>query len=85
MAAVTHAIATASTSNASSYASGSFTPAANDLLVAFVAASSTVATGTMTSSVGGQTFTKVTSFLLGASAWTLYAFICDQLATRLRA
>jgi len=80
-AATTHAVATASTSNATSYASGAFTPAANDLLIAFVVASGTVATGTMTSSVGGQTFTKITSFAYSASANTVYAFVSDQLVS----
>lgn len=77
----THAIATANTTNGTSYASGSFTPAANDLLVAFVVASGTVATGTMTSSVGGQTFTKITSFVYNGSLNTIYAFVGDQLVT----
>jgi hypothetical protein len=75
---VTHRIATASTANATSYASASFTPAAGDLLVAFVVASGTTATGTMTDSqtVG---FTKVTSAVKNASADTVYAFVSNGL------
>lgn len=63
-----------------SYPTNAFTPNTNDLLVAFVAARTTVAAGTMTSSVGGKTFTKVTSALWGGSANTLYCFVADQLA-----
>jgi hypothetical protein len=75
-AAVTHRIATASTSNATSYASGSFTPAAGDLLIAFVVASDTVAAGTMTDSQS-LGFTKVTSALKNSSADTVYAFVAN--------
>lgn len=76
---VTHRVATASTANATSYASGSFTPAAGDLLVAFVVASGTVATGTMTDSQS-LGFTKVTSALKASSADTVYAFVSNNTA-----
>lgn len=76
---VTHRVATASTSNATSYASGSFTPAAGDLLVAFVVTSGTVATGTMTDSQS-LGFTKITSALKNASADTVYAFVSNSQA-----
>jgi len=74
-----HAISTASTSNATSYASGAFTPAANDLLVAFVTASGTIATGTMTDSQN-LGFVKVTSALKNSSADTIYLFVAKNLA-----
>lgn len=48
---VTSGVSTTSTSNTTSYASGSFTPTANDFLIAFiVAGASSGATGTMTDS-----------------------------------
>ena len=81
MATVTHADSTTSTANASTYTSNSFTPALNDLLVAFVGARTTVAAGTMTSSVAGQTFSKVTSRVHAGSAHTLYCFVSDLGAT----
>ena len=81
MATVTHADSTSSTANASTYASNSFTPALDDLLVAFVGARTTVAAGTMTSSVAGQTFSKVNSKVLASGAHTLYCFVSDRGAT----
>ena len=79
MAAVTGVISTTSTANASSYASGSFTPALGDLLVVFVQASATVAAGTLTSSRTGFTFSKVTSALNATD--TIYCFVANQLVT----
>lgn len=79
MAAVTHAAASASTSNASSYTSALFTPQANDLLVVFVVASGTVATGSMTDSQG-LGFTKITSALKNSSVDTVYCFVANALA-----
>lgn len=76
---VTHRVGTGSSNNVTSYASGSFTPAASELLGAFVMASGTVATGTMTDSQG-LGFTKVTSALKNASADTVYLFIANNLA-----
>jgi hypothetical protein len=76
---VTHRIGTASTANATSYASGSFTPAAGDLLIAFVVASGTTATGTMTDSQG-LGFTKITSALKSSSADTVYSFVSNNTA-----
>jgi hypothetical protein len=71
---VTHRVSTASTANASSYASGAFTPAASDLLVVFVFASDTVAAGGMTDS---QTlgWDKITSGLVRTSLDTMYVFV----------
>lgn len=80
MAAVTNAVApTASTTNATSYASPSFTPTARDLLVLFVPTSGTTATGTATASANGITFTKVGQATKGAGPDTLYCFIANQL------
>lgn len=77
MAVCTHAVATASTSNVTSYASGSFTPAAGDLLVAFVFATGTAATGTMTDSQS-LGFTKYNSWPVSSS--TIYVFVANALA-----
>lgn len=81
MATVTHAVTTPNTANASSYASGAFTPNSNDLLVVFVNARLTVAAGTCTSSVSGQSFVKVGSAVYAAGAHTLYCFISTRPAT----
>lgn len=80
MATWTHAISTASTSNAASYTTGSFTPAANDLLVVTVVASASIAAGSVTNS-SGITFTKITSALKNLSADTIYLFVANSLAT----
>ena len=79
MAAVTLGVTSVDTNNTNSYATGAFTPAANDLLVAFVAAPATVATGTMTDSQS-LGFTKVTSALGNSSADTGYLFVANALA-----
>lgn len=76
---VTHGIMASSTAAATSYATGSFTPAAGDLLVAFVYGSATVAAGTMTDSQG-LGFTKVTSAVKSGSGDTGYLFIANNLA-----
>lgn len=79
MAAVTHLIGTPSTAQASAYATGAFTPTAGSLLFGFVWSSGTVATGTMTGSANGITFTKIISAIGNTSANTLYFFIANQL------
>lgn len=76
--AVTFAISTASTTGGTTDASGSFTPAAGDLLIVFVVATGTVGAGTCTESLGETTFTKITSALKASSADTLYLFISNQ-------
>ena len=82
MAAITHSSGIlSSTSNATSYASAAFTPATDDLLVVFVQADGTVDAGSLTSSVGGATFTRVDVALYATSANSLYCFVADQLAT----
>jgi hypothetical protein len=79
MATVTHRVATASTTNASSYASGSFTPAAGELLVAFVRAGATAAAGTMTDSQG-LGWTKIGEAAFATSAHRVYCFIANNFA-----
>lgn len=61
----------ASTTNATSYAFGAFTPSANSTLVVFVFATGTVAAGTM--SGGSLTWTRATSQLYN-SVDTAYVF-----------
>jgi hypothetical protein len=78
-AAVTHAITTKSTSDGTSYTSGSFTPAANDLIVVTVYASGTAianSPGTMTDSQA-LGFTRVTS---AGGGPTVYVFVANKLA-----
>jgi len=80
MATSTFLIATTNTSNLNSYASGSFTPDANGLLVVFVVASGTVDSGpTLTDSLALTTFTLVTSALKNSSADKMYCFVANQL------
>lgn len=62
----------ASTSNASSYAFGAFTPTANALLVVVVFGAATLAAGTMTG--GSLTWTKITSVAYAAGVNTAYIF-----------
>lgn len=62
----------ASTSNATSYAMGAFTPTANAVLVVFVYASGTVAAGTMTG--GSLTWQRLSSTAYNAGADTAYIF-----------
>jgi hypothetical protein len=82
MAAVTHRVATAATTNASSYASGSFTPAVGDLLVGMVVASGTKATSpTFTANAGAITFKPVAAAPLAASVDTMYLFVAEQLVS----
>lgn len=78
MAAVIHGVSTASTDNASSYASGSFAPAANDLLVAFVGAAATLAAAPTMVDSQGLGFTLVRSF--PRSGNTAYVFVANALA-----
>lgn len=79
MAAVTHRISTASTANANSYASGSFTPAANELLVVFVTASGTVEASPTVTDSQGLNFSLVTSGLYGTGS-TMFCFVAVKLA-----
>jgi hypothetical protein len=80
MAAFTHAVSTASSANTTSYASGAFIPAADDLLVVDVSATGTLATGSLASSVAGKTFSEVTHAVFAGVA-TRYVYVSDQLAS----
>lgn len=79
---VTHAVATTDTTNDPN-TSAAFTPASNDFLVVGVCATSTVdATPTLTSSVGGKTFSLYSTTQYGSSSiHRLYVFVADQLAS----
>lgn len=80
MATVTFKVDTTSTLNVTSYASGSFTAAVGDLIVAFVGATATVAASpTLTDSLAEVTFTKITSSV--KSGDTIYLFVANGLAT----
>lgn len=76
--AVTFAISSVSTSQAATYPTIAFTPAALDLLLVFVVATGTVGAGTCTESLGQTTFTNITTALKASSADTLYLFISNQ-------
>ncbi len=75
---VTLGVTDVDTSNVTSYLTGSFATAANDLLVVFVVATATVAAGGCSDN-GGGTYTKITSSTKNASADTLYLFVANQL------
>lgn len=81
MASVTHRVVTPSTANATSYVSGSFTPAVGDLLwVTVAAAGTTTAFPTLTSSAG-TTFRFIGVALVTASVDRLYTFLARTLVT----
>jgi hypothetical protein len=80
MAAVVHGIATTSGANASTYTSGAFTPAANDLLVVFVTAKATTDVATLSDSQGG-TYSLIASGVKASGGDTFYVFVADQLAS----
>lgn len=80
MAAVAHLNTTVDTTDGTSFASGSFTPTANDLLVVFVAAMGTVAAAPTMTDSQGLGFTRITSFLWNVSTARLYLFVADALA-----
>lgn len=80
MAAIVHGVTLASTSNATSYTTGAFTPAANDLLVAVVTASGTVDAGSMSSTGNTGTWTKIRSDLYSTGS-TMYLFVKNALAS----
>lgn len=81
MATVTFKVDTPNVNDLTSYVSGSFSAAVGDLLLVFVAASGTVAVGTMADSLGEVTFTKVTSAVRASSINTLYLFISNGFCT----
>lgn len=81
MAAVTHRVITPDTGNTPN-TSGAFVPALNDLLIVFVVASATVEDpGTLTSSIGGFTFTQIARSAYRISSNSTYAFVADALVS----
>lgn len=82
MAAVTHARSGNDTANTTSYAlTPTYTPVAGDLVTVEVSASACTGAATLTSSVGGETFTLVDTVAKNGGADTSYFFIADQLAS----
>lgn len=82
MATVTYRDTTASTTNATAYTGASFTPAVNDLLVAMVAATDTVGTGSMTGSAGpAWTLYRSDAFTQGTITTTIYIFVTTSLVS----
>jgi hypothetical protein len=74
-------VGTASTANTASYTTGTFTPAAGDLLVVFAVASATVAAGSCTGSAG-LTFAQADRhFHKAGGGDTLYCYVSNQFAT----
>lgn len=78
MAAVTHGVSTASSLNDTTYPSGSFTPAANDFMVVFVAAAATVVSNPTLTDSQGVGFLQYTSSTRGGG--TAYLFVAHALA-----
>ena len=68
-----------STTDGTSYSASAFTPAAGDLLLAFVNASDTTAAGSFTTSAG-LTFTLVTTAVYVSSGYKCYLFVADDFA-----
>lgn len=79
MATATLGVGTASTSNSANYTSGSFTPAAGDLLVVFVVATATAADGSMTNSGTDLGWSIARTETKAASADKLWMFVADTL------
>lgn len=75
---MTHAIGTADT-GVTPNVSGAFTPALDDLLIAFVSSATTVDAAHPLSSSVGTTFTQITTAVKNASADRLYAYVADTL------
>lgn len=75
----THRVSTASTTNAATYVSGSFTPAAGDLIFVFVTVTGDVGAGSLTDSQG-LNFQEVDQEQKNTSVDTTYCFIAIKLA-----
>ena len=78
MATVTHGVTVADTANVTSYATGSFTPAASDLLILFGFKKTSVNEGTVSDSLGG-TWTFVDSAASLESVDLAFCFVRDAL------
>ena len=78
---VTHKVATADT-DATPNVSGAFTPVSGDLLVVGVCVSATTdATGTLSSSIGGFTFTQVRAQAYASNSNYIYLYVADALVS----
>lgn len=77
MATITNGVATASTTNATSYAAGSITPAAGDLILVFVTVSGNVVIPQMTDSQN-LGFDYVGSAFYATNANTVHLFVANQ-------
>jgi hypothetical protein len=80
MAAIVLGVQTDSTANVETYATGAFTPALNDLLVAIAGVQGTEDAGAYASSDAGKTYSKLGSDTWSAGDRQFYAFVADQLA-----
>jgi hypothetical protein len=77
MAAITLAVGTADT-GITPNTSGSFVPASGDFLVVFVSITNSIeTTPTLTSSIGGFTFTKITQDTFAAGSNKHYVYVAD--------
>jgi hypothetical protein len=70
-----------STSDASSYSTGSFSPQIGDLIVATITTSDSVSAGSLTSSSGAPGFVLIGSALRNSGASKSYMFVADAKAT----
>lgn len=77
---VTHLVTTASTANASTYASGSFTPTAGDVLVSFAVITGSAINCKMTDSLGVG-FGLAAQALKASSVDSLFLFVANKKAT----
>jgi hypothetical protein len=80
MAAVTHRVTTPDTGNLTNV-SGAFTPSVGDLLVVFVTVEGNTVDRTLTSSIGGFTFTQIRKQLFRTSADAVYVYVSAALVT----
>ena len=80
MATCTHEIGTADTGNTPN-TTGTFTPAAGDLLIVFCVGSVTVEGADVVSNSAGLTFTLVESAAYNATGNTVQVYVANQLAT----
>ena len=79
MALITSGVATASSTDGTSFATGGFTPVAGDTLFGFVVASDTIAPGTMTDSQS-LGWTQIVQATYSSAAGRLYAFVANAKA-----
>lgn len=73
-------VSTASTANAGSYASGSFTPTLNSLLIVFVTASGCNSDGSLSDTGQSAKWTRVATPLYATNGNEIYCFVANQLA-----